>query len=243
MADIKKIYKGPGDVPAVLPVFPLSGCLLLPRATLPLNIFEPRYLAMIDDALHSHRLIVLVQPARGVVAANDDADDEPGEGVTLESPAGRDVALRAMGCAGRITGFQELGDGRMIVSLTGITRCALVEEQATTKPYRLFQVSAEPFADDFVSGKGEEEVEREKLLATLKKFLAARNLRADWASVTRSPTEVLVNSLAVMSPYGPEEKQALLEAPTVKARAEMLVALAEMDLAANGGGTPGTTLQ
>ena len=232
-------YKCLRDIPAELPVFPLRGCILLPRAGLPLNIFEPRYLDMFDDALSGKRMIAIVQPARTQLAANNDSDDDEHDN---ESPQGASVALRTTGCAGRITAYQELDDGRLIVSLAGITRCAIETEIIGVKPYRTFRISAEKFVADLTPGPDENQVPRERLLATLKRFLEARNLKADWASIGRSGSETLVNSLSVMSPYGPEEKQALLEAVTLKDRAEMLIALAEMELAA-GGGTPGSTLQ
>jgi uncharacterized protein len=232
-------YQRPQDVPTELPVFPLRGCILLPRSGLPLNIFEPRYLAMFNEALAGNRLVALVQPARLPIAPQDDASDEERQ---AESPEGSNVALRSVAGIGRIMAFQELEDGRMIVSLTGVTRCRLGNEVRTTRPYRTFSIDAVPFVDDLVAGKDEQDVPREDLLATLKRFLEMRNLKADWTSISRSGNEQLVNSLAVMSPYGPEEKQALLEAVTLKARAEMLVALAEMELASRGGSS-GSTIQ
>ena len=233
-------YKSPRDIPAELPVFPLRGCILLPRAGLPLNIFEPRYLEMFDDALAGRRMIAIVQPSRTPLAANDDHDDDDDR--DAESPEGSGIALRATGCAGRITAYQELDDGRLIVSLSGVTRCTLENEITGVRPYRTFRISVEKFSDDLIAGRDESLVPRDRLLETLKRFLEARNLKADWASISRSGNEALVNSLSVMSPYGPEEKQALLEAGTLHDRAEMLIALAEMELAA-GGGTPGSTLQ
>ena len=237
---ITERYKSLSELPTTLPVFPLRGCILLPRAGLPLNIFEPRYVEMFNDALSGSRLIAIVQPARKPVAANDDSDDD--DEAEQESPPGSVVALRATACIGRLTAFQELDDGRMIVSLTGVARCRLSEEVHTPKPYRTFRLLADQFAGDLVAGKGEQLVPRELLLETLKRFLEARNLKADWASISKSGSETLVNSLSVMSPYGAEEKQALLEADTLKARAEMLIALAEMELASSGGGS-GSTLQ
>ncbi len=233
-------YQRVEQLPATLPVFPLRGCILLPRAGLPLNIFEPRYLAMFDAALAGNRLIGIVQPARMKGAANDDDDQD--DDAENESPQGSAVALRAVAGIGRIMAFQELEDGRLIVSLTGVARCRLGDELPDDKPYRTFRVHPQGFADDLSEGHGEETVPREALLATLKRFLEARNLKADWASIGRSQNEQLVNSLSVMSPYGPEEKQALLEAATLKDRADMLIALAEMELAARGGGS-GSTLQ
>jgi uncharacterized protein len=210
-----------------MPVFPLRRAILLPRATLPLNIFEPRYLAMLDDVMSGARVLTMVQPAGG-------------EGD--ESPAGSTVELRRIGCVGRVTSYQETGDGRMIIALTGIARCTLAREVDAGKPYRVWETSCERFSGDFVPGTGEDEVDRQALMGALKTYLEARNLKADWSAVSQSATENLVNSLSIASPYGPEEKQALLEAPSLKARAEALIALAEMELAAGAGGS-GTTLQ
>jgi hypothetical protein len=209
-------------------VFPLRRAILLPRASLPLNVFEPRYLAMLDDVMGGARVLAMVQPVG--------ADEEE------ESPLDRSAPLRGVGCVGRVTSYQETGDGRLIVALTGIARCALLKEVDADRPYRVWRTSSEPFVGDFTVGRGEDEVDRQGLLKALKTYLEARNLKADWSAISQSPTEALVNSLSIASPYGPEEKQALLEAPTLKARAEALVALAEMELAAGAGGT-GSTLQ
>lgn len=219
-------YRRPADLPPRIPVFPLRGAILLPRATLPLNVFEPRYLAMVDDALAGGRLIGIVQPAGG----------DP-----VESPAGRDVELRRIGCAGRITSFQEQDDGRMLITLTGIARFEVLAEAATDQPYRTASVSYDRFAADLTEGLGEHEVDRANLLRVLKSYLDANRMRADWSAIQRSPSELLVNALSVMSPYGAEEKQALLEAADLKTRAAVLVALAEMDLAS--GGDAGGTVQ
>lgn len=222
-------YKRPADLPARLAVFPLRGAILLPRATLPLNVFEPRYLAMIDDAMSGSRIIGIVQPAgRDDPAAN-------------ESPEGKAIALRKIGCAGRITSYQELDDGRLIVTLTGIARFQIGDEAVTAKPYRTISSSYDRFAQDFSIGLGEETVDRENLLRVLKSYLETNRLKADWNAVQRASSEFLINVLAVMCPYGPEEKQALLEAPDLKTRADELVALAEMELAS--GGESGNTLQ
>jgi Lon protease-like protein len=221
-------YRGPADVPQRIPVFPLSLAILLPRATLPLHIFEPRYVQMVEDAMSTSRVLGMVQPASA----------EEGE----ESPVSRTAPLRRVGCAGRITSYQELDDGRLLISLGGIARFELVDEVELAKPYRICTVSYERYLGDFVPGAGEAEVDRERLLEALKAYLQARNLKADWAAIGKASTEALVNSLALASPYGAEEKQALLEAADLKARAEMLVALAEMEMAA-GSRDPGSTLQ
>jgi len=207
-------------------MFPLRRAIVLPRVALPLTIFEPRYLAMLDDALAGDRVLGLVQPKGG---------DE-------ESPPGKAVELRAVGGVGRLTAYEELEDGRVLITLSGIARCVLEQEIACDKPYRLWNVDFANFHRDFVAGAGEDAVDRQVLLDTLRTYLQARNLSADWSAIASASTERLVNSLAVISPYGPEEKQALLEAPDLKARADMLVALAELDLAAGSEGS-GSRLQ
>ncbi len=223
-------YTSTSSLPRVIPVFPLGGAILLPRATLPLNIFEPRYLQMFDEAMSGPRIVGIVQPAR--------------EAESSESPQGRVVPLRHVGCAGRVTAFQELDDGRLIVGLSGLIRFAITSELPSEKPYRACTVDYAAYAGDLTSGQGADDVDREKLLSTLKKFLDARSLKADWASIGRAANEQLVNSLSIMSPYGPEEKQALLEAADLKARSELLIALAEMEIAAAGrSGGSGSTLQ
>ncbi len=203
----------PSDVPSVVPVFPLSGALLLPRAELPLNIFEPRYLAMIDDALAGDRLIGMVQP--------DESQPEDARGPTLFK----------VGCLGRLSQFGESGDGRYLVTLTGICRFTVLEELAVDTPYRQCRIDAAAFAQDFDASAGEEAVDRTALLKALAAFLEANKLEADWDGIEQAGTETLVNALSVMSPYGALEKQALLEAKDLKSRAEMLVAITQMMLA------------
>lgn len=221
-------YKRPADLPPRIAVFPLRGAILLPRATLPLNIFEPRYLAMIDDAMSTSRVVGIVQPA-----GRDETNDE--------SPDDKSVGLRKIGCVGRITSYQELDDGRLIVTLTGIARFEIIDEANTAKPYRTVSANYDRFAQDFSEGLGEDLVDRANLLRVLRSYLETNRLKADWNAVTRASSEFLINVLSVMCPYGPEEKQALLEAADLKTRADVLVALAEMDLAS--GGDTGNTLQ
>ncbi|MBN8979924.1 MAG: LON peptidase substrate-binding domain-containing protein [Rhizobiales bacterium] len=207
-------YKGPADLPEIIPVFPLSGALLLPRGQMPLNIFEPRYLQMIDDAFRDgHRLIGMIQP--------DDSHSR-----NKDKPS-----LFKVGCAGRITQLAESGDGRYILELTGVSRFQIVEEKNVSTPYRQCAVDYFPFVDDFTARKGEDDVDRQALLDTLTDFLSANELKVDWEGIESAPNEALVNALAMMSPYGPAEKQALLEAPNLKTRAEILIAVTEMDLA------------
>jgi Lon protease-like protein len=220
---INTIYPGPDALPDVIPVFPLPGALLLPRGQMPLNIFEPRYLAMTDDALRSgHRLIGMIQP-------------DP----THPGPDANKPNLFRVGCVGRITQFAESGDGRYLIQLTGVARFRIEEELPVATPYRQCRVSYQPFADDFVARKGEDEVDRKALLRALNDFLKANNLKADWKGIENAPNEALVNALAMMSPYGPAEKQAMLEAPDLKTRAEILIAVTEIELAKSR--TPGET--
>jgi len=222
---INAAYKGPEDLPGVIAVFPLPGALLLPRGQMPLNIFEPRYLAMIDDALRfGSRLIGMIQP------------DPAHPGPDKSKPQ-----LFHVGCVGRITQLAESGDGRYLIELTGIARFRVEEELAIGTPYRQCRVNYQPFIADFVARKGEDEVDRKALLRTLADFLKANNLKADWEGIENAPNEALVNALAMMSPYGTAEKQALLEAPDLKTRAEILIAVTEIELAKGKSGE--TTLQ
>jgi uncharacterized protein len=207
-------YRGPAELPELIAVFPLPGALLLPRGQMPLNIFEPRYLAMVDDAFRDgHRLIGMIQPD------------------TAHSRSAEKPALFHVGCVGRITQLAESGDGRYLLELTGVSRFRIVEELNVQTMYRQCRVDYFPYADDFTARKGEDEVDRETLLSVLGDFLKANNLKVDWEGVESAPNEALVNALAMMSPYGAPEKQALLEAPDLKTRAEILIAVTEMDLA------------
>jgi Lon protease-like protein len=223
---IEDRYRHPSDLPPRLALFPLRGAILLPGATLPLNIFEPRYLEMVEDVMSGSRMLGIVQPAG--------ADAE-------ESPAGKSAALRRIGGAGRVTSYQELDDGRVAIALSGVSRFEIVGEAETGKAYRTATVSYERFAGDLTRGLGEEQIDRAKLIEALRSYLARSNLKTDWSVIERAPSELLINALCVMCPYGPEEKQALLEASDLKARADVLMALAQMELAARGGS--GGTLQ
>jgi len=212
---INAIYKGPNNLSGVIAVFPLAGALLLPRGQMPLNIFEPRYLAMVDDALRSgDRLIGMIQP------------DPAHPGPDKNKPN-----MFRVGCVGRITQLAESGDSRYLIQLTGIARFRIEEELIVGTPYRQCRVTYLPFIDDFTARKGEDAVDRKALLRTLSDFLKANNLKADWEGIENAPNEALVNALAMMSPYGAAEKQAMLEAPDLKTRAEILVAVTEIELA------------
>ena len=217
------VYHGPADLPDVIPVFPLPGALLLPRGQMPLNIFEPRYLEMVDDTMADrHRLIGMIQPD----TSHPGPEEKPN--------------LFKIGCVGRITQIAETGDGRYLIQLTGIARFRVEEELTVVTAYRQCRVDYSPFADDFIARKGEEHVDRNAVLGALNAFLDANNLKADWEGIENAPNEALVNALAMMSPYGTAEKQALLEAPDLKTRAEILVAATEIELAkkTSGGETP-----
>ena len=215
---MNKPYRGPDDLPETIPVFPLAGALLLPRGELPLNVFEPRYLQMVDDALRSHRVIGMVQP---------------------ENEEGMRPSLYGCGCAGRITAFGESGDGRYVLTLTGIARYRILDELAADTPYRQCRVSFSPFARDFVDGEGEEDVDRPAVLKTLRDFAEAHSLKVDWRGIESASNDSLVNALAMMSPFGPREKQALLEAVDLKERADVLVAITEIEMARREGDSAG----
>jgi len=209
------------ELPEIIPVFPLSGALLLPRGELPLNIFEPRYVAMVDDAIASDRIIGMIQP------------QSEGNGST-QAPE-----LFRIGCAGRVTRFAETGDGRYLITLTGIARFRISREVSATTPYRRFSVSYDGFQADLLPGAGEDAVDRESMVSMLRNFAECSKLEVDWASIDAAPTETLVNALAMMCPFGANEKQALIEAIDLKTRAETLIALAKLDLAQrDGGNTP-----
>jgi uncharacterized protein len=203
-------------LPDVIPLFPLTGAVLLPRGELPLNIFEPRYIGMVDDAIKGARLIGMIQPL----------------------PSGNGAAappLFQIGCAGRLTRFSETGDGRYLITLTGVARFRTVEEIDAETPYRQFRVSYDAFQADLLPGAGENAVDREAVVSMLRSFAEYSKLEIDWASIDAAPTETLVNALAMMSPFGANEKQALVEAIDLKTRAETLVALTKLDMAQRDG--------
>lgn len=216
-------YDSLKDIPGMVPVFPLAGVLLLPRSNLPLNVFEPRYIAMIDEALATHRVIGMVQP-------QFDCEEVPG---------GDPCPLCNVGALGRIVSFQESGDGRYLIQLGGVCRFSIVEEVDCGEPFRCCRISADRFAADLVASQDESEaVDRTALIEAFQNYLDANDLKADWTSVRSASNEALVNTLAMMSPYGPREKQALLEAPDLKSRAATLVAITEMELARQSGDKP-----
>jgi Lon protease-like protein len=205
-------YLSARDFPEHLPVFPLAGALLLPGGRLPLNIFEPRYLQMVDDVIAGKRLIGMVQPRL------DDAKRADGE-----------PELCSVGCLGRLTSFAETGDGRYLISLMGVCRFRIESEMHVRTPYR--QCHILPFLGDLDTEAGAGGVDRTALLKAFRAYLDANELEADWESVSRADNATLVNALSMMAPYGPAEKQALLEASDLKTRAETLIAITEMALA------------
>jgi Lon protease-like protein len=208
-------YRTSNDLPETVPVFPLAAALLLPGGRMPLNIFEPRYLEMVDHTIAHHRLVGMIQPRLDGATR---ADGEP--------------ELCEVGCLGRITSFAETGDGRYLVSLQGVCRFRVVAEAAARTPFRQCRITS--FAADLDAEAGAAEVDRTALLKAFRAYLKANDLDADWESVSRAENATLVNALSMMAPYGPAEKQALLEAPDLKTRAETLIAITEFALVRDG---------
>jgi Lon protease-like protein len=204
----------PADLPASIPVFPLTGALLLPYARRPLNIFEPRYLEMVDHALRGDRLIGLIQP----------------EDSTEESPQGL-VALKKIGTVGRITHFEEVEEARYFVILEGICRFEILKEMPVMTPFRRAMISSTAFASDFDREFGEEAVDRQRFLKMMRDYAEFGNFDLNWDEIEKTGTADLVNFCCMVSPYGAAEKQALLEARSLEARAETLIAMAEFEMA------------
>ncbi len=212
-------YVRAADLPQVIPVFPLDGVLLLPRGQLPLNIFEPRYLNMVDDAMAGDRIIGMIQPSGG---------------------PRRLPSLSPVGCAGRITSFAETSDGRYLITLTGCSRFRVQGELPVQTPYRQVRAQFAPFEADLTAPPaGEGGLDREDLLEALKAYLETRGLDIDWETAETAPPEALVNSLAMALPFDPPEKQALLEAPDLDGRATVLTALMRIGAAGDGEGDAG----
>ena len=205
--------EGRAALPQILPIFPLTGVLLLPRGRLPLNIFEPRYLAMTRDALGGERLIGMVQP-------NEPQQDNRGGG-SLNPP------VYPVGCAGRITAFAETDDGRYLVTLTGVSRFRIRDELPLLSGYRRVVPDWQPFVQDLdvppATG-----FDRERFIRGLKEFFTQRQISADWEAIDKAAGEHLITSIAMLCPFAPSEKQALLEAPDLDERARLLIALVEM---------------
>jgi Lon protease-like protein len=219
---------GPRDeiaLPDILPIFPLTGVLLLPRGRLPLNIFEPRYLAMTRDALGGERLIGMVQPS-------DPPKDHIGGGPGIAHGIAQGIdnmnpPVYPIGCAGRVTQFSETDDGRFLITLTGVSRFRIREELPLLSGYRRVVPDWQPFAHDRDT-PGKPEFDRERLIRGLKSYFTQRQIAADFEAIGKAPGEYLVTSLAMACPFAPSEKQALLEAADPDERARLLMTLFEM---------------
>jgi uncharacterized protein len=205
---------------ATIPIFPLAGVLLLPGGHLPLNIFEPRYLQMVRDAMTGERLIGMVQPT------------DPGARVF-------EPEVYPIGCTGRISAFKETPDNRFLITLAGQRRFTIAEELSRTTLYRQVRVSYEAFPDDGETAEADDSaIDRARLLAGLKRFLEGAGMKADWSAIEQAPTGPLITSLAMVCPFEPSEKQALLEAKTLAQRAKLMTALIEMGLRQPDGNQP-----
>lgn len=199
------------DLPDIIPIFPLPGALLLPRARLPLHIFEPRYLAMLEDAMKTPtRLIGMIQPR--------------------DVPGSSEKRLHSIGCAGRLTAFSETEDGRYMITLTGISRFRVVEEVSGFTPYRRARVDWTDFTRDTGRAEVDAGLNRDRLLAVLGRYFRRHQLSTDWDSLKDAEDELLINALSMLCPFDPEDKQALLEAPSLSTRRETLVTLIEFAL-------------
>lgn len=209
----------PEQLPRAIPIMPLSGALLLPFSHRPLNIFEPRYIELVDAALRGDRLIGLVQP----------------EDTSEESPRGR-APLQRVGCIGRLTHFEETGDGRYFIILEGVARFRIVAELEVQTPYRQCSIAAAEFAADFVRDHGEDAVDRVRFVKMMRDYAEFASIELNWEEIESTGTADLVNFCCMVSPYGAAEKQVLLEAPTLEARAETLIAMTEYEIARGSGG-------
>jgi uncharacterized protein len=205
-------------LPDTLPIFPLSGVLLLPGGKLPLNIFEPRYLSMIFDSLAGHRMIGMVQPVQPGGFAGDGLPADDGR-----------PKVHQVGCAGRVASFNETEDGRLLPALSGVCRFQITRElEMAQGGYRRVSALFSPYRTDLDYADEMVALDRERLMAGLAAFFRGKNLSTDWDAVKNADDLNLVNSLSMVLPFGPAEKQALLEAPDTSARAKLLVAFLEM---------------
>ena len=216
------------QLPETLPIFPLSGVLLLPGGKLPLNVFEPRYLAMIFDALAGHRMIGMVQPQQPGGFAGDGLPTDDGR-----------PKVHKVGCAGRIVSFNETEDGRLLLALSGVCRFDIVRELDLAQGgYRRVSSVFSPYRADLDHADEPIELDRERLMAALAAFFRGRNLSTDWDAVKQAADANLVTSLSMVLPFGPAEKQALLEAADSTARAKLLIAFLEMNAFGQSSQTP-----
>lgn len=216
-------YVKASDLPQVIPVFPLDGALLLPRGSLPLNIFEPRYLNMIDDAMAGERIIGMVQTRPGGDRARP--------------------KLQAVGCAGRVTSFAETSDGRYLITLTGVCRFKVGAELPVQTPYRQLKAAFDAFEADLQPPEEDWGFDRERLLAALRAYLHQRSMDVDWSTAKEAPGEALINSLSMALPFEATEKQALLQAGGLDDRVTTLIALLEIDAMMGGADDEPPSLQ
>ncbi|WP_339108441.1 LON peptidase substrate-binding domain-containing protein [Thioclava sp. GXIMD4216] len=204
------------DLPDAIPLFPLPGALLLPRGTLPLHIFEPRYLQMIEDCLKTPGRLI------GMILPRNHGEDE--------------AELAPIGCAGRLTGFSETEDGRYLITLTGISRFRLMGARDGFTPYIMGEVEWDEFSGDLHGPDHDRGLQRESFFALLSRFFEANGMDTDWDSLRDAEDELLINSLSMLMPLSPEDKQALLEAPNLTVRRETLLTLMDFSLRSGGEG-------
>jgi Lon protease-like protein len=204
----------PAELPTSMPLFPLTGALLLPWSRRPLNIFEPRYIELVDHVLKGDRLIGLIQP----------------RDTSEESPKGR-TPLERIGTVGRLVHFEEVEEARYFIMLEGLCRFELIKEMPSMMPFRRAMIRTEPFTSDFEREFGEEQVDRPRLIKMMRDYAEFGNFDLDWDEIEKTGTADLVNFCCMVSPWGAAEKQALLEAETLEQRAETLIAMAEFEMA------------
>jgi hypothetical protein len=212
-------YRKASDVPTRIPIFPLQGAVLYPRAALPLNIFEPRYLNMVDDVIAGDRVLGMIQPSR------TNAQEEP-------------TATMQIGCLGRITSFAETDDGRYLITLSGVLRFQVKAELTVSKPYRMVQAEYGAFGDDLIPPKPDYQMDRERLESALRRYEQANGFMVDWQQVSAAPAESLVHAIATLCPFDPAEKQALLEARRLDERCATLITLLELNALDDENGRP-----
>ena len=207
--------KNTKDFPENIPIFPLSGVLLLPKSRLPLNIFEPRYLKMIEDVLATeHRLIGMIQPR-----PSENSEDS-------------NLKFNNVGCAGRLISFTETDDSRYLITLSGVSRFNYVKNVDTFKPYINAEIEWDSFRDDGILETLPKSFNKDEFLEIISKYFTLTNLQTDWESLKKADDELLINSLSILCPFENDEKQALLEAKTIKERVKILTTLMEMSIKA-----------
>ena len=213
------MYDRTAPAPDVIPIFPLAGALLLPHSQLPLNVFEPRYVNLVDDVLAGNRFIGMIQPKQG--AEHERVDEK--------------APLYDIGCAGRLTTFQEYEDGRYFITLTGVQRFRIVEEVLTTTPYRQVKVDYDAFTEADAHVEPEFEADRDRFLQLIRAYVDLQDYSVNWEMIEQTDTLTLVNAGATLAPWEPTEKQALLEAMSMQDRYDTLITLYEMAVAMAAG--------